>query len=154
MAREIYGVSVDPGTGEVNREETAKLRREIREKRLGVERPFSETTPGAGRSRPWVTVLRIHESLEIARAGTEQIIRCSRCGHPFCSPRENYKIHSLKRIIDLNEVALRSLPSGEPYLGRYHEYICPGCGTLLQVDVVCPQLGGENDLWDLCFDPG
>ena len=28
-------------------------------------------------------------------------------------------------------------------------HICPGCATLLQVDVYCPELGGEGDLWDI-----
>ncbi len=27
--------------------------------------------------------------------------------------------------------------------------ICPGCATLLQMDVFCPGLGGEEDLWDM-----
>ena len=62
---------------------------------------------------------------------------------------ENYKKHSVKRVVPLEEVAVRPLPSGEPYLGRYHEYICPGCATLLNTDVFCPVLGGEEDLWDI-----
>jgi hypothetical protein len=37
-------------------------------------------------------------------------------------------------------------------MGRYHEYICPSCATLLQVDIFCPILGGEEDLWDIRID--
>ncbi|MBI3001232.1 MAG: hypothetical protein HYY46_22700 [Deltaproteobacteria bacterium] len=90
--------------------------------------------------------------MEIAQNGSERFIRCIRCGYLFCHPEENYKKYSLRRIVDLDQAAVRPLPSQEPYLGRYHEYICPGCGTLLQLDVFCPVLGGEEDLWDLRID--
>ncbi|MBI4490273.1 MAG: hypothetical protein HY694_14410, partial [Deltaproteobacteria bacterium] len=40
-------------------------------------------------------------------------------------------------------------PSGEPYVGEYHEYFCPGCATQLQIDLYCPTLGGEPVLWDI-----
>ncbi|MCZ6906619.1 MAG: hypothetical protein O7G28_04980, partial [Deltaproteobacteria bacterium] len=60
--------------------------------------------------------------------------------------------YSLRRVVGLEQVELRPIPSGEPYLGHYHEYICPGCATLLQVDVFCPGLGGEEDLWDIRVD--
>ena len=56
-------------------------------------------------------------------------------------------------MVAFDQVALLPLPSGEPYMGRYHEYICPNCATLLQVDIFCPILGGEEDLWDIRIDP-
>ncbi len=34
-------------------------------------------------------------------------------------------------------------------LGKYHEYIRPGCATLLQVDVYSPEPGAEEDLRDI-----
>ena len=40
------------------------------------------------------------------------------------------------------------LPAGE-FVGEFHLYCCPGCLTLLQVDVFCPSLGGESVLWDI-----
>ena len=44
------------------------------------------------------------------------------------------------------------LPTGEPYIGEYHEYFCPGCATQLQVDLFSPSLGGEAVLWDTRID--
>jgi acetone carboxylase gamma subunit len=90
--------------------------------------------------------------LEVARDDNEHWIRCIRCGYLFCSAEENYKKYSLRRVVTFDQVALLPLPSGEPYMGRYHEYICPSCATLLQVDIFCPILGGEEDLWDIRID--
>jgi len=149
MARRIYGVVVHPKTLRLDPAGTEDRRREIRRMRLREGKPLSPAAPQDGKERPWQRVLRIHEGLEIARDGSEHVIRCLRCGCLFCSPQENYKKYSLKRVVPLEEVAVRPLPSGEPYLGRYHEYICPGCATLLNVDVFCPVLGGEEDLWDI-----
>ena len=96
--------------------------------------------------------LKIHEYLEIGQNGNQQFIRCIRCGHIFCDAKDNYKKYSLRRIVPLNRVARYPLPSRDEYLGHYHEYICPGCATLLQVDLFCPALGGEEDLWDIRID--
>ena len=93
--------------------------------------------------------LKIHEYLEISRNGNQQFIQCIRCGHIFCDVKDNYKKYSLRRIVPLNRIASYPFPSRDEYLGHYHEYICPGCATLLQVDVFCPALGGEEDLWDI-----
>jgi hypothetical protein len=40
------------------------------------------------------------------------------------------------------------MPDGSSYLGLLREYACPGCAVLVQVDVFCPALGGEEDVWD------
>jgi hypothetical protein len=52
----------------------------------------------------------------------------------------------------LNEI-MPPLPSGEPYIGEYHIYTCPGCATQLQVDLFSPSLGGDAVLWDTRIDP-
>jgi hypothetical protein len=44
------------------------------------------------------------------------------------------------------------VPSGDPYLGIFLEYACPGCATLLQVDTYCPGLGDDAVLWDIEID--
>ena len=56
----------------------------------------------------------------------------------FCSVEENYKKYSLRRVVTFESDCSLPLPSGETYMGCYHEYICPSCGTLLQVDTFCP----------------
>jgi N-methylhydantoinase B len=149
IARKIYGVVVDAKTFVLDVGETEARRREIRELRLKEGKRLAAAPSQSAKDRAWKRVLRIHESLEIARDGSETAIRCLRCGYLFCSPEANYKKHALRRVVELAEIALRPLPSGDPYLGRYHEYICPGCATLLHVDIFCPTLGGEEDLWDI-----
>jgi acetone carboxylase gamma subunit len=61
------------------------------------------------------------------------------------------KHRALRRVERLDEVSEFPLPSKEPFSGEYHEYLCPGCGTLLQVDVYCPPVGGESVLWDIAL---
>lgn len=95
--------------------------------------------------------MRIHEYLEIAPNDRgERMIRCLRCGHEFCGPDENYKLHALVRVRDLEELPLRSLRSGEPPFVEYQEFICPGCATLLEVDSFCRELDGDDPVvWDI-----
>jgi acetone carboxylase gamma subunit len=54
---------------------------------------------------------------------------------------------------DFEALAGRRLPNGQPYIGEYRAYACPGCATLLQVDTYCPSQGGELPLWDIQLDP-
>jgi acetone carboxylase, gamma subunit len=69
----------------------------------------------------------------------------------FCDASENYKLYALHRCVHLKEI-MPPLPTGEPYIGEYHEYFCPGCATQLQVDLFTPSLGGEPVLWDTRID--
>jgi N-methylhydantoinase B len=150
IARRIYGVVMDGENYSVDRDETESLRRQMRQQRISeasllgrVEKP-----PNGALKR----TLRIHEYLEIGDNGYQKFIRCIRCGYVFCDAKNNYKKYSLRRIVPLNLVARYPLPSRAEYLGHYHEYICPGCATLLQVDLFCPALGGAEDLWDIRID--
>ena len=152
VAQNIYGVIVDRSTLSLDPAKTEERRREIREQRLKEGRRPASTGPQTGNGAGWKKILRIHEYLEIARNGGKVRCRCIRCGYLFGSPEENYKKHCLKRVVALDKFALRPLPTRGPYLGHIQEYICPGCATLLQVDVYCPALGGEEDLWDIRID--
>jgi len=150
IAERIYGVVLDTGGKSVNSAATEEKRKEIRASRLREGKPASgkiSSLQGAA-GENWRTVRRFHAALEIAADGGDSAIRCSRCGHLFCKADENYKLHALHRVVDLNDFMPYPLPSGEPYYGEYHEYFCPGCATQLQVDLVCPMLGGEAILWD------
>jgi acetone carboxylase gamma subunit len=92
---------------------------------------------------------RVHESLEIVTDRRARYLRCLRCGEVLCAVTANYKKHALRRERAMADLSGRQLPSGEPYLGVLYEYLCPGCVTLLEVDVYCPSAGGEEDWWDL-----
>jgi acetone carboxylase gamma subunit len=99
----------------------------------------------------WRQLLKFHASLELATNGKQKAVRCTRCGHLYCSANENYKLYALHRRVHLSEV-MPPLPSGEPYIGEYHIYTCPGCATQLQVDMFSPTLGGDALLWDTRID--
>lgn len=145
-ARLIYGVVIG-GDGRLDAPGTERRRAEIRaERRTGT----ASEAPTTFRSTRWTTTLRHHEYLEIAggEAG-ESAVRCVRCGHVLCRSDANYKRFALRRDRDLAELAGRTMPDGKPYLGVYREYACPGCATLLQVDVYCPSLEGDEDVWDI-----
>jgi acetone carboxylase gamma subunit len=95
--------------------------------------------------------MRFHEYLEIvSKEDGQKMVRCIKCGHEFCDARENYKRYALLWERDATEYPLRSPVSGEAMFTRYQEFICPGCGTLLQVDVICPELDKDDPiLWDI-----
>jgi N-methylhydantoinase B len=156
LAEQIYGVVVDPRLLTVIDEATERRRRAIREERSREGKPYDGRPPGfaagQGASAEWQEVLRFHEFLAVAKHGQVEAICCVRCGHLFCEARHNYKRYALRRARDLLELAGRPVPSGEPYIGGFHEYYCPTCLTLLQVDTYCSLLpGGDEPFQDFCW---
>jgi len=95
--------------------------------------------------------MRIHEYLEIVqKEDGQKVIRCIKCGHEFCDARENYKNRCLLWERDLDGFPLRTPISGDKMFTHYQEFICPGCGTLLEVDMICPELDKDAPiLWDI-----
>ena len=153
MAEAVYGVVLDGGELSVDEAATAEKRRQIRAARLADGTLLAPSGLGNG-GREWQSSLRFHEYLEIASdtapgAPGDRAVRCISCGYLFCGPEENYKKHSVKLVVSPEELSGTRLPSDEDYLGRFHLYACPGCATLLQVDVYCPALGGDEDLMDI-----
>ena len=68
----------------------------------------------------------------------------------MCRADENYKEFSLRRDLDLGDLAGRPMPDGSAYLAVFREYACPGCATLVAVDTWSEALAdGEPDLWDV-----
>ncbi|MBI3077818.1 MAG: hypothetical protein HYY85_12680, partial [Deltaproteobacteria bacterium] len=95
--------------------------------------------------------MRFHESLEIVEVDGRREVRCLRCGHGLGGADENYKRHAAYRERPLLQVPSRRLASGEPPLTVYQEFCCPGCGTLLEVDDLCPALEIPESavVWDI-----
>jgi acetone carboxylase gamma subunit len=81
--------------------------------------------------------------LSIVDKGGSRVVKC-RCGHEFGDYRVNWKLSALINVRDseesLSEVYKgRELP--DPSWVQVREYICPGCGTQLEVEAVprgCP----------------
>jgi acetone carboxylase gamma subunit len=94
--------------------------------------------------------MRIHEYLEIVNKDERKVIRCLKCGYIFGSAKENYKKGCLVREREFNEVMNPTFClSKEKPFERLQEFICPGCGLLLEVDVVVPELEEDPILWDI-----
>ena len=78
----------------------------------------------------------------VARHGS-RVVKC-RCGHEFGDYRVNWKLSALINVRDdaasLSEVYKgREMP--DPAWVQVREYICPGCGSQLEVEAVprgCP----------------
>ncbi len=141
-AAENYGVIVD-ANGAPDEKATVRKRQQIRDRRVkeaGGQPIGQYTAPRAAKKS-----LRVHEYLEVMAKGKGSVIRCVKCGNEFGSSKQNYKKHALKRTREIS-------PSGAamPDLKCwYHEYLCPGCGTLLQVDSWIPGVDKDEPIWDI-----
>jgi len=161
MLRKIFGVIVDPVTRALNQRATDVEREKIRARRKERGRIWSES--GSGNSSSYEsglngindapttfnfpvgnsdTALRIHYYLDIDKTGR---IKCRDCGTIICNASENYK-----KFVPRAEVWPDELPglrsSRDESFTLYYEYYCPGCFTLLDVEVA------EKDsppLWDI-----
>ena len=149
-AAKVYGVIINAKNMEVDSEKTEARRQEIRQERLKQgERLISQhdkrkLDPLERKE----TLMRIHEYLELVekKDGTKTIC-CAKCGTEFCSPSDNYKKYALRWTRDIRE--LKKVMEGQEPITYYQEYICPGCGTLLQVDTWCPLIDDDEPLWDI-----
>ena len=165
-AESVFGVVVD-ARGAPDAAATEVRRESIRaDRRARGVIPAEASAAGAGGAGPAASsgaaarpasdgspvVLRFHEYLDVVEAAGRLVIRCARCGHDFCAADDNYKRHALEIREDFEALAGHRLPNGEPYIGEYRAYACPGCATLLQVDTYCPSQGGELPLWDVQLD--
>lgn len=150
VAERIYGVALGPDGSRVDPQATAAQRQRIYASRrsAGCVQTGKPTALSPNPDRSWKSILNFHEFLEIASDGERLVIRCSRCGHLYCGAHESYKPYALCQIIDLDDLIPYRLPSGERYEAKHYEFYCPGCATLLQVDVHCPNVGGDPLLWD------
>ncbi len=159
-ADRIYGVRLDGGG--VDEAATAKRREQLQAERLAWGANSSDAT-GNGSAGGLAdaagfeatnaeVVLHFHEYLHLVRVGGNLIVRCRKCAHVFCGGGENYKNGAIEITMDLEELAGERVPSGEPYRGVLLGYVCPGCATLLQVDVFCPSRDDQRPLWDIQLD--
>jgi N-methylhydantoinase B len=148
-ANKVYGVVMDPKTSECDVAETEAMRKKIRDERVKEGKRIKAPIQFNGKNKK--VMLRIHENLEVVeKEDKKKVIHCMRCGYEFCEADDNYKLYALLRERDLKDIRLRSLINGEPIFVTYQEYICPECGTLLEVDNYSPELDKEEPtLWDI-----
>lgn len=85
-------------------------------------------------------VLPIGEHLYIVKKNNEYIVKCD-CGHEFGDYKKNWKLNALIFVRDTEELLQEIYPAAkapDPRLQEIREFICPGCGTLLEVEAVPP----------------
>jgi len=98
---------------------------------------------------PWPEqiVLAIHDHLFIV-AKDGQAITKALCGHEFGDWRENWKLQARIRVRRTEEELLEIYQPGQtidPTVVDFREFICPGCGVLLDVDAVPPNYPIDRD---------
>jgi N-methylhydantoinase B len=156
MAEKLFGVVVGPESFAMDDRATEALRARIFKDRSAAPSYTGQTSSVSPerKSAAWEPVLRFHETLEVAASGTDLVIRCSGCSHLFCGADENYKSYSSRVVESLEDLAGHRMPSGEPYIGEFHRFYCPGCGVSLQSDVVCPAITESDEPYqDFWFTP-
>ncbi|MDP2952296.1 MAG: acetone carboxylase subunit gamma, partial [Chloroflexota bacterium] len=85
--------------------------------------------------------MRIHYYLEI---DDRKNIKCLKCGQVICAASENYKEHVPRAETWPDEIP-GERPTRENALVLYYEYYCPGCSTMLDVELAEE---GAPPLWD------
>jgi acetone carboxylase gamma subunit len=91
--------------------------------------------------------VRIHYYLEIDE---DKKIKCLKCGRAICDAAENYKEHVPRAEVWPDEIPGQR-HTKEDALVLYYEYYCPGCFTLLDVEVMEK---GSPPMWDIQIKTG
>ena len=86
--------------------------------------------------------MRIHYYLEI---GEDDQVKCLKCAKIICHASENYKKHVPRAEVWASEIPGQH-PSKHDAIVVYYEYYCPGCFTLLDVEIAEK---GAPPLWDI-----
>ncbi|MEE8515250.1 MAG: hydantoinase B/oxoprolinase family protein [Alphaproteobacteria bacterium] len=153
FADKIYGVVFANGGTSVDEKATETCRAGIRALRLAAAEPVGprgKTTNQA--PEPGETLVRIHEYIHVVRHGTDApVCECRKCHHNFGPATENYKLGSVRIVVDKDELTEMPLPAGKKSLALFANYYCPGCATALDVEAHCPALEGDKiePIWDI-----
>ncbi len=143
-AERFFGAVIDDN-GRIDHKATKIKRAELRMARL-------DGNPNGGRSHApdgAQTIFQPHAELDIVETDRGLVWCCRQCRAVLGTAHENYKKFAQMSEESLDTVSEFHLPSGDAFIGEFIYYFCPSCGIQLQVDVYCPQLGGERQFWDI-----
>jgi N-methylhydantoinase B len=129
-ARDVYGVVFDSGNKSVDYDATIERRAALRSERLGGVKPKCDTRERSAITR---TPYRISEYLQLSGPGQGAAVQCTWCGTGICPSQSNWKDHAVVRKSSPSKAGSFRVDSGKFFL---LEFFCPGCGTVLDVDVV------------------
>ena len=76
--------------------------------------------------------LTIGEYLEIDDSSGDNLYKCRKCGHVFCSAKNNYKNYAIVKEAPISKLGKEYSKTERFY---FREFYCPGCLTLLWVDM-------------------
>lgn len=153
MAQKVYGVVFNAAGDQVDEAETVRLRKQMRAERLASAKPVVEGGVRGKLSSNARPVMRVHESLDIVADGDNFTVCCRNCNQDLGAATGNYKNSAVARIVPKDDLTELPPPGGRTSLGAYVEYFCPGCATLLDVEVACPSIeGGKLEpVWDIAL---
>ena len=84
-------------------------------------------------------LLPLTPRLYVVEGEASAVVKCE-CGHVFCDFRQNWKLEALINV-RRNPESLKEIygPFGcDPDWMELREFLCPGCGALLEVDPAVP----------------
>ncbi len=131
MARQTYGVALDPDTGEANVGDTIQARQRLRKLRLRQPITGYQDAPQTSAGE---VLLHVAGCLKIVTDGSRRVWACARCGHVYGDAGEDPKAHALIR-----EVPITSFSPWNRF-GLVNEMVgwescCPRCALLIGVQV-------------------
>ena len=140
-AREMYGVIIEPGTGEIDHKATESLRTDIRNARLNGHHLKPMKVNGE-------LLLEVTENIHLRSEKGRTVYCCAKCCTEIGQLGENYKEHCIR--ID-QHVSKSNLLIGEPSrfiddVPEFRQFVCPGCGTLIENEIA---MKGEPLLMDV-----
>jgi hypothetical protein len=151
FARRVYGVVIDEKTETVDDAKTKALRDSMRADRLADARPVDPARkPRKLTANAVKPVMRVHECLDIVEDSEAFVVACRKCNQDLGAADGNYKAACLYSSIDKDRLTGLPPPGGRHSMGRYIAYYCPGCVTLLEVEVAVPSIEGAalEPVWD------
>jgi N-methylhydantoinase B len=142
-ANEIYGVSCNPDNRAVDWRSTELRREAIRDERkkracfvaLGEEQPVSSGTPSktVARVNPYLSIVSVEEQLHFS----------CRCGYFLGQAGQDYKKRTAWAEVPCQTAGPYTTAAADFVL---REFYCPGCFTLLDVEVIRKGSPIEKDL--------
>jgi N-methylhydantoinase B len=140
-AKQAYGVVFDQ-SGKLDKAATDHIRDQLRAGRLAnapKKEHFKANVDGAR---------QVAEGLLLVGFGSEAFLACAKCHTRISRARDNYKLHCVTESHPVT-AANPHILDPKTYIDDavvFQTYVCPGCGLLLQTEILRP--GGEP-LWDL-----
>jgi N-methylhydantoinase B len=141
-ARTIYGVVVNPGTMEINENETRQTRSKIiEERKRKAKRPdlTSQSSNYHIEVKTEALSQDIDENVKVTEEDGKRVLKCAHCGYRIADGDENYPDHLLFYEGHVSEAGPQIHPHPEHYVDAkvvFRQYYCPGCYIAFITQVV------------------